>query len=338
MLSFTLIVFVHTQELSCVEKYKRYGQEAKDPVLRDLFADLEKKEQKHVESLEQVMKGSVPSCNVNDRDGKMYEPKATYDSMTNPEDKKNDNFLATDSIGSEKMVSASIIADAESVTARVSSGSGNVRITLKDMKDRDYTQMEVAEQISKAVQKKTKARSFVQQSSSFGGRRGGMPVQYVLQATNIEKLQKVLPVFMAKVYENPVFQMADVNLKFSKPEARININRDKASIMGVSTRNIAQTLQYGLSGQRMGYFYIVTTFEGLLREEGNHIQRILADSLGNNGQRCSRRIACGCQDCFLLFPIFRCYIYCSLSYNSSIFINQVHKYLASFTLKYFTKE
>ena len=61
---------LHTQELSCVEKYKRYGQEAKDPVLRDLFADLEKKEQKHVESLEQVMKGSVPSCNVNDRDGK----------------------------------------------------------------------------------------------------------------------------------------------------------------------------------------------------------------------------------------------------------------------------
>ncbi len=61
---------------------------------------------------------------------------------------------------------------------------------------------------------------------------------------------------MAKVYENPTFQMADVDLKFSKPEARINIDRDKASTMGVSTRNIAQTLQYGLSGQRMGYFYM----------------------------------------------------------------------------------
>ena len=150
----------------------------------------------------------------------------------------------------------SILPDAESVTARVSGGSGNVRITLKDMKERDYTQMEVAEKLSKAVQKKTKARAFVQQSSSFGGRRGGMPVQYVLQATNLEKLQEVLPKFMAKVYENPTFQMADVDLKFSKPESRINIDRDKASTMGVSTRNIAQTLQYGLSGQRMGYFYM----------------------------------------------------------------------------------
>ena len=150
----------------------------------------------------------------------------------------------------------SIMPDAEAITTRVWNGTGNIQITLKDLKDRDYSQMDVAEQLSKAVQKKTKARAFVQQQSTFGGRRGGMPVQYVIQATNIEKLEKVLPVFMAKVYENPVFQMADVNLKFSKPESRISINRDKANVMGVSTRDIAQTLQYGLSGQRMGYFYM----------------------------------------------------------------------------------
>ena len=150
----------------------------------------------------------------------------------------------------------SIIPDAQAVTARVSSGSGNIRITLKDINQRNYSQMDVAEQLSKAVQKETQARAFVQQSSSFGGRRASMPVQYVLQATNIEKLQEVLPKFMERVYENPVFQMADVNLKFSKPEARININRDKAGVLGVNTKNIAQTLQYGLSGQRMGYFYM----------------------------------------------------------------------------------
>ena len=150
----------------------------------------------------------------------------------------------------------SVIPDADAVTARVSSGSGNIQIRLKDMGDRDYTQMEAAEKLSQAVKKKTKARAFVQQQSSFGGRRSSMPIQYVLQATNIEKLEKVLPVFMEKVYENPVFQMADVDLKFSKPEIRIHINRDKANIMGVNTRDLSETLQYGLSGQRMGYFYM----------------------------------------------------------------------------------
>ncbi len=150
----------------------------------------------------------------------------------------------------------SVIPDAAFVTARVSSGSGNIQITLKDIKDRDYTQMEVAEKMSQAIQKHTKARSFVRQQSSFGGRRSSMPVQYVLQAVSLEKLQEVLPEFLAQVYDNPTFQMADVDLKFSSPEMRVNINRDKAGTMGVNVRDIGETLQYGLSGQRMGYFYM----------------------------------------------------------------------------------
>ena len=150
----------------------------------------------------------------------------------------------------------SLIPDAAAVSARVSSSNGNVRITLKDIKDRYYTQMDMAEKLSKAIRSKTKARSFVQQQSSFGGRRGGMPVQYVLQTTSMSKLEKVLPEFLEKVNRSPVFQMADVDLKFSKPEMRLEINRDKANQLGVSTRDIAESLQYGLSGQRMGYFYM----------------------------------------------------------------------------------
>ena len=150
----------------------------------------------------------------------------------------------------------SIVPDAAFITARVWSGAGNIQITLKDIKDRDYSQMEVAEKISKAVRNKTDARAFVQQQSTFGSRRGGMPIQYVLQSTNIEKLQEVLPTFLNKVYDNPTFQMADVNLKFSKPEIQVAINREKSNILGVNTKDIAQTLQYGLSGQRMGYLYL----------------------------------------------------------------------------------
>ncbi len=150
----------------------------------------------------------------------------------------------------------SLVTESKYVTARVSSGSGNIQIALNDISTRERSQMEIAELLSGVVRKQTKARGFVQQQSTFGSRRGGMPVQYVLQAMTIERLQEVLPKFMEEVYSSPVFQMADVDLKFSKPEARININRDKANMLGVSTRDIAQTLQYGLSGQRMGYFYM----------------------------------------------------------------------------------
>ena len=150
----------------------------------------------------------------------------------------------------------SIMPDAKFVTARVASGGGNIQITLKDINERSYSQMEVFEKLSAAVRRENDARAFVQQQSSFAGGRGGMPVRYVLQATNIEKLQNVLPTFLARVNENPAFQMADADLKFSKPEVRISINREKANLLGVSTRDIAQTLQWGLSGQRMGYLYM----------------------------------------------------------------------------------
>ena len=150
----------------------------------------------------------------------------------------------------------SIIPDAVSVTSRVSNGGGNIRITLKDIDQRDYTQMEVAEKLTAAIGSKTKARAFVQQQSSFGGRRGSMPIQYVIQATSSEKLQEVLPTFLQRVHENPVFKMGDADLKFNSPETRVNINRDKAGMLGASVRDVAETLQYGLSGQRMGYFYM----------------------------------------------------------------------------------
>ena len=150
----------------------------------------------------------------------------------------------------------SIIPDAVSVTSRVSNGGGNIRITLKDIDERDYSQMEVAEKLTAAIGSKTKARAFVQQQSSFGGRRGSMPIQYVIQATSSEKLQEVLPIFLQRVHENPVFKMADADLKFNSPETRVNINRDKAGMLGASVRDVAETLQYGLSGQRMGYFYM----------------------------------------------------------------------------------
>jgi multidrug efflux pump len=168
---------------------------------------------------------------------------STYEFVRGFSDKLED---IADSIAYERRVT----------TTRAFGSMGFISVILPEIRDRERSQMEIAELLSNAVRKETQARGFVQQQSTFGGRRGGMPVQYVLQATNIEKLQEVLPAFMQKVDESPIFQMADVNLKFTKPEARIEINRDKASLLGVSTRNIAQTLQYALSGQRMGYFYM----------------------------------------------------------------------------------
>lgn len=147
-----------------------------------------------------------------------------------------------------------VVPENDNIIARAWTGGGFARAALVDPAERKRTQNEIANQLAAELQKMTRSRASVIQQSTFGGRRAGLPIQYVLQATSIEKLREILPEFMAEVQDNPMFVMADVNLKFTKPELQILINRDKANLLGVSTQNIGQTLQLALSGQRFGYF------------------------------------------------------------------------------------
>lgn len=101
----SVIQDLQTQEQSCIDKYHKYSGEAKDPVLKELFSNLEKEEKRHYEALGQMLTGTVPGSDCNDCQGKEYSPKATYSVMGESEDKKQDCFLATDCIGTEKMVS-----------------------------------------------------------------------------------------------------------------------------------------------------------------------------------------------------------------------------------------
>ncbi len=101
-----VIMDLQTQEKSCIEKYKNYQQQAKDPVLKDLFQTISESEQKHYDSLTQVLNGTVPTCDCNDTKGRDYAPQATYSMVNSSADMNSDCFLATDCIGTEKLVSS----------------------------------------------------------------------------------------------------------------------------------------------------------------------------------------------------------------------------------------
>ena len=79
-------------------------------------------------------------------------------------------------------------------------------------------------------------------------------MQFVLQNVDAEKIKKILPQFLEEANKNPVLLGVDVDLKFNKPELRVNIDRMKASALGVSIDDISQTLQLSMSNRRMGYF------------------------------------------------------------------------------------
>ncbi len=138
--------------------------------------------------------------------------------------------------------------------ASSSVNSGFIRVMLSEPDEREATQQQVAQNIQKILPQLPDARSFVIQEQSIGSSRGGLPVQYVLQAPNLEKLKTIIPIFMDSVMNDATFAQADVNLKFNKPELQVDINRMKARDLGLSIADIAQTLQLTLSGARFDFF------------------------------------------------------------------------------------
>lgn len=129
-------------------------------------------------------------------------------------------------------------------------------IRLEDRSERERSQQEIADQISGLMRNLSGAQTFVSQPQSIGNRRGGLPVQYVLQAQNLEQLENVIPEFIREANNHEAFNFAEVDLKFNQPEIQIEIDRDRAQALGISVRDIATTLQLSLSGNRFAYFII----------------------------------------------------------------------------------
>jgi multidrug efflux pump len=139
--------------------------------------------------------------------------------------------------------------------ASSSVNSAFLRLILVDPEHRERSQMEVANDLTRRVRNLTGARTVVIQEPTISvGRRGGLPVSFVLQAPNMAKLKEAVPRFMEAAGQSPVFSFVDVDLRFDKPELRLEIDRARARDLGVSALDVAQTLQLALSEQRLGYF------------------------------------------------------------------------------------
>ncbi|WP_020595707.1 efflux RND transporter permease subunit [Spirosoma panaciterrae] len=148
-----------------------------------------------------------------------------------------------------------------SVVAPGFSGAGAVNssfvmVNMVDAADRKRSQQDIVDYLTKNLRKFSEARMFATQDQTIqvGRQGGGLPVQFVIQNLNFEKLREKLPAFLEEVQKDPTFLNSDVDLKFNKPELNITIEREKATNLGVSVQDVAQTLQLALSNRRLAYF------------------------------------------------------------------------------------
>jgi HAE1 family hydrophobic/amphiphilic exporter-1/multidrug efflux pump len=135
--------------------------------------------------------------------------------------------------------------------------SGIARIRFIDPEFRTRTQSEIARDLSKKLGRFNEIRVFPieEQTISVGlGSRGSLPVQFILQNLNFEKLKTVIPQFLEEARKDKTFQSVDVNLKFNKPELQLTVDRIKAKDLGLSITDISEVIQSAFSGRRLAYY------------------------------------------------------------------------------------
>ena len=134
-------------------------------------------------------------------------------------------------------------------------GNSRMRLFLNDDKKSRRPQSEIARVIQVLGNEYPDLRVMVFEPQSISTQRGGLPVQFVLQAPNIEVLRDLVPKFEEAASKSPVFSVVNSNLRFTKPELHIEILRDKANEEGVSVNDIAQAVQLAISDQTYGDYY-----------------------------------------------------------------------------------
>ncbi len=146
------------------------------------------------------------------------------------------------------------------VFARTPAGSGTntsqPRIGLSPASERIRSQDDIANDLQRKLMRFNDARIFASQDQtiSVGGSRGGLPVQFIIQNQNLNKLKDIIPKFLEEAKKDKTFSNVDVNLKFNRPELQLTVDRMKIKDLGLTTQSVISTLQAAFSGGRMAYF------------------------------------------------------------------------------------
>jgi multidrug efflux pump len=134
----------------------------------------------------------------------------------------------------------------------VNTGVQNVYLT--EPHERTRSQAEIFQQIARGLADYGALRVFPGQPPTIGSRFGGLPVQYVIQAPRLEDLLDVLPKFLEAAQQRKELRFVDADLKVSREEAAVAIDRQRAAELGVSARAVGRTLGLAFGDQRLGYF------------------------------------------------------------------------------------
>jgi hydrophobic/amphiphilic exporter-1 (mainly G- bacteria), HAE1 family len=169
--------------------------------------------------------------------------------------------IAFDDMAKHQKVLADIVAkdpNVDGFVSRVGGGGGrgatnggNITVRLKPRKERDLSADELITALRPRMAQVPGIRAYLSNPPpiNVGGRQSRSQYQITLQGTDDDELYAAAPIMLEKMRALPGLTDVSTDLMIRNPKIEVDIDREQASAMGVSTEQIQETL-YGAYGSR----------------------------------------------------------------------------------------
>jgi multidrug efflux pump len=133
-------------------------------------------------------------------------------------------------------------------------GQSMAGMVLKPWDKRGQTAMQIMPLLQKDLDNIAGVRAAAFQRPPLPG-SSGLPVQFVVGTTeSFEQLNTVLQQFMVEARKSGMFIYIDNDLRYDQPQSRLDINRDKAALLGLTMQDVGASLAAMLGGGYVNYF------------------------------------------------------------------------------------
>ncbi|HWT62131.1 MAG TPA: efflux RND transporter permease subunit [Ochrobactrum sp.] len=137
-----------------------------------------------------------------------------------------------------------------------SSNNGFMVLTLAPWKERARSQQEIMADITARTRGITAVRIFTAQPNSLGIRGAGNGLQFAVLGQDYAKLRPVTDAIVSALEKDPRFVQPRLSVEPTQPQLSVEINRERASDLGIDITGLANAVQAVLDGRKIGSVYV----------------------------------------------------------------------------------
>jgi len=175
--------------------------------------------------------------------------------------------------------------------ASVNTGRISIRLKPRDQRKDQISADDIIQQLNPKLRKVTGIKAFlrVPPAVAIGGQQTSSLYQFTLQSLSLEELRQNIPPLLDQIKALPGLRGVDTDLQLTTPQIRVDVDQQKASVLGITAAQIQTTLGNAYGSKQISTlyqpdneYYVILEVKPELQREPNDLSMIYITS--NKGQ------------------------------------------------------